>query len=108
MKEERQQILQEIHEERERQDAKWGEQNHPVTTETRRKSCANTASYFKAMCDLATQRREVTWADIILEEVFEALSEEDPDKQIEELTQVAAVAVSMMECIKRNRKRGEK
>ena len=39
----------------------------------------------------------ITWTDILLEEVFEALAETDPARLREELVQVAAVALAIVE-----------
>ncbi len=78
-------VLAEVSEERERQDAKWGQQNH----------------------------RLPMWIAILVEEVGEAaqvsLSDQhgeslaDQDKAREELVQVAAVAVAAVECLDRRR-----
>ena len=63
--------------ERERQDAKWGEQNHPIET----------------------------WMLILMEEVGEmskaALENRPEDEVRSELVQVAAVALSMLESFDR-------
>lgn len=47
------------------------------------------------------------WDGILLEEVFEALAEEDPEKMEVELVQVAAVACAMYEASVRNRETAE-
>jgi hypothetical protein len=49
--------------------------------------------------DDASSRGSVTWADILLEEVAEALAEDDPTRVREELIQVAAVAVKFIAAI---------
>lgn len=91
-----------IEAEREKQDAKWGEQNHLM----------GTGSYFfqaqadayKKLYDKETAVGGNTWSTILLEEVYEALSEGHPFKLEAELIQVAAVAVAMIECLRRHRK----
>lgn len=87
-----------IRDERKRQDLKWGEQNHPDgTTEDYRLA----AESLKMYNDLAAKAGNITWRDILMEEVFEAFTETDPEKLAEELVQVAAVAVAWLEHIKR-------
>ena len=69
-------ILQQIRKERTQQDAKWGVQNH----------------------------HPYKWGAILSEEVgedFRAVLEGDVNNYREELIQVAAVAVAMIECIDR-------
>jgi len=104
--------------ERSQQDARWGPQDHPDGTgpETvplfaatatgiadddeakyiRDVMCGRTDWRFKTLAD-----RPGTWADILLEEVFEAMAEDSPVKLVQELTQVAAVAVAWVEAIER-------
>lgn len=92
--------LQDVADERARQDAKWGVQSWPSGT---------TAEYgyvrdaYREACDAAMQTGMVTWHDITLEEVFEALSEEDPEKLEAELIQAAAVLVAWIEDLRRKR-----
>ena len=87
-----------IEAERLRQDAKWGEQNHRDGTgynyEHRRES-------FRKACEEAAAEGVVTWADILMEEVFEALAETNQQKLRVELTQLIAVAVAWVEAIDR-------
>lgn len=113
-------VLDEVAAERERQNAKWGEQNHPngtgpqatplrgilfdgpVIPENGCKKYALGLSYLaKGSTDAAAAAGAVTFADILLEEVFEALAEEDPAKLRTELIQVAAVATQWVESIDR-------
>lgn len=54
------------------------------------------ASLARRRTDFATSQGDVTWSDILLEEVFEALAEEAPGKLRAELVQVAAVVVKMI------------
>ena len=101
-------VIAEVAAERERQDAKWGEQNHPdgtgptwplviapmVNAETAR-------ILAQRMCQSAARHGSVTWQHILGEEFVEALAEEDPVKLRAELVQVAAVAVAWIEAIDR-------
>lgn len=108
-------VAREIIQERVRQDAKWGVQNHPDGTGPYRRilkgaginldlrTGAELANIFRAKCQ-ANGPNDDNWRDILLEEVFEAMAEEDQDRLRTELIQVAAVAVSWVECIdRRNR-----
>jgi hypothetical protein len=107
-------VLCEVAAERERQDAKWGEQNHPDGTgrwrrvsggEMRRDSDvadirAERAIEDKDACDLAAREGRLTWRHILREEVSEAFAE-DGDALRVELIQSAAVIVAWIEAIDR-------
>ena len=96
-------VLREVNDERNRQDAKWGEQNHPNGTgHSNQKAQAEIA---RDRCDDYFSMGIGAWDLILLEEVWEALAESDPEKLRTELVQVAAVAVAWIEAI--DRKRGE-
>lgn len=95
-----------------RQIAKWGVQNHPSYTRygfddsTAPMHSAN-GQWFKFFCDRKAADGTLSWNDILMEEVFEALDEAkkgDLVKLREELIQVAAVACSWIESIDRNNK----
>lgn len=111
-------VLQDIGDERARQDAKWGEQNHPDGTGDQEHPLVELAYYrsselferitagslayrAKDATDRAARKGRVTWTAILLEEVFEALAEDDPSALRTELIQVAAVAASWAEAIDR-------
>jgi hypothetical protein len=109
-------ILAEVLAERRRQTAKWGEQNHPDGTGAQERplmpilrldsipgaaTADRTAAAFKAQTDASAGRGVVTWRDILLEEVFEALAESEPTALRAELVQAAAVAVQWVETIDR-------
>lgn len=98
-------ILDEVFVERIQQDKKWGEQNHPMIggplPEPRRRQWARQADFWKKCNDGRAQSGQMGFDGILLEEVYEALCEADPIKIREELVQVAAVAVSMIEAIDR-------
>lgn len=84
--------------ERERQDAKWGQQNHRNGTGY---NFENARESYRNACQTAFTEGVGTWADVWLEEVFEALAETNPEKLREELIQAAAVAVAWVEAIDR-------
>lgn len=111
---------QDVTTERARQDAKWGEQNHPDGTGERsiplgrivyhgpavpengdKHYAFGLALMAKQATDQAARAGTVTWADILLEEVFEALAEGDTARLRTELIQVAAVAQQWAEAIDR-------
>jgi hypothetical protein len=93
-------ILRHVIEERVRQDAQWGEQNHPDGT---------SPAYVRAaeIARLTTERHAadgtVTWLDIIHEELMEAASEPEKEKLRAELVQVVAVGVAWIEAIDRRK-----
>lgn len=98
-------IFEEVELERLRQNAKWGPQTHPVRGGTYSdrvyKMLADEA---KIRCDQMAALGRVSWEDILYEEFCEVLAESDPARQREELVQVAAVAVSIIEDIDRKSK----
>jgi len=102
-------IAREILNERERQDKKWGDpKDLPNGTGPNVRTLAHvdaSATFYidlangtvladaaRTACDARTTDGTVTYADILLEEHFEALAEEDPEKLFDELIQVSAVA----------------
>ena len=103
-------VLDDVLTERRRQDARWGEQNHPDGTGPRRiEPCAGFPITNAELAILAHQRCQamadattVTWADIFREEAREVhAAEPDSDELRNELVQVAAVAVAWIEAIDR-------
>ena len=96
-------VLREIYSERTRQDAKWGEQNHPDGTGSRPDKTRATLS--KAVCDSHARTGHLTWKDILQEEVAEAFAESDVTLLRAELVQVAAVAAGWIEAIDRRTER---
>lgn len=96
-------VLDEVSAERTAQDAKWGEQNHPDGTgpQAYHVNIAGVADRYRAACQAAAAAGRVTYRDILLEEVYEAMAEADPDELRTELVQVAAVAVAWVEAIDR-------
>ncbi|MDR0731531.1 MAG: hypothetical protein LBF63_07675 [Treponema sp.] len=51
--------------------------------------------------------RPCCWSNILMEEVCEAFAETEPEKQREEMVQVAAVAVQIIECLDRQMEAGK-
>jgi hypothetical protein len=98
-------IFNEVHAERERQDEKWGEQNHPIRPPDMSATFRELSIGFINTCDRKAKAGTVTWYDILLEEVFEVFADPEAELQRAELVQVAAVAISMIECIDRNFKK---
>lgn len=112
-------ICREVEDERVRQVAKWGEQNHPngtgkfaaltyvesrhggVMYRTPPRSFGQLADFARRRCDYLHERGRGTWEQILTEEVFEAYAEADPILLRAELIQVAAVAVAWVEAIDR-------
>jgi hypothetical protein len=105
-------VLAEVLDERIRQIAKWGEQNHPDGTGTDTHWLANIpvsspgwsavelANFFRARCKANGPERD-NYLDILMEEIAEAFAEDEPATLRAELVQVAAVAVQWVEAIDR-------
>lgn len=92
-------IAEEVLEERKRQDAKWGEQNHPDGTG--RSIHEHMARAARKTCEDMFEAGAGAWAYILAEEFWEALAESEPAKLRAELIQVAAVAAAWVEAIDR-------
>ena len=91
-----------VRREREAQDAKWGEQNHPDGTGVLQDDVV--AMYFRNKCKHLAREGKTSWRYILLEEVFEAIAESEDKPLRDELVQVAAVAIAWVEAIdRRNR-----
>jgi hypothetical protein len=113
-------VLAEIGAERIRQDAKWGEQNHPLIdqllvaqgrphTRFAEEYEIPTALRATLMCQGAAAKGEVTWLHILVEEVSEFMAAAETAHLMHgaaearaELVQVAAVAVAAIEAMDRN------
>ena len=91
-------VLLELMDERERQEAKFPDQHLPNGTD-------KVWSVIRDGARLRTDRRAelgtVTWLDVLTEEFYEAMAEEDPARLRAELIQVAAVAVRWIEDLDR-------
>ena len=111
-------ITAEIQAERARQDIKWGEQNHrsgtgeqvpflpgrlvPHPAGSHVLTTMGTLAYLsREACQAANEEGGDTYAKIMLEEVFEAMAEDDEQRVRAELIQCAAVAVAWVEAIDR-------
>ena len=97
-------ILEEIQKERNKQDEKWGEQNHPFVAFSPHYG-SYSANYAREQCDNAFNQGVGDWRYILNEEVYEAYEQaahKNVEKFREELIQVAAVVVAMIECLDRN------
>ena len=93
-------IFEEIAAERQRQNDKWGEQNHSMLNEFMSyRACKSEESYYRDINKKEDYR--FSWLTILLKEVYEAFAEIDPVKQREELIQTAAMVVQIIECIDR-------
>lgn len=96
-------ILTEVLAERIRQDEKWGEQNHPDIYQALWYP-APKSDEAKALCDVRAKARQISYTDILLEELAEAVDEARAgNKQLlrDELIQVAAVSVAWIEKLDR-------
>lgn len=104
---ERFEVVREVCEERNAQYAQWGQQDHPLTPPDRTLGLLHSrkhqraADLWKALNAERVKSGRIAWDGILLEEVYEALAEDDPAKARAELVQVAAVAVAMIESIDR-------
>jgi len=107
-------IVDEILQERKRQDEKWGEQTHPCLDKTllnRKGSCTPermcenyempSENRAKFMCDNSFKNETGTYAHIALEEFSEVISEFDIKKRRIELVQLTAVCLAWIESIDR-------
>lgn len=102
-----QMVLSEVEAERRNQDARWGEQNHPIIggfedrTGLLRRNYAARATELKVLNKGRVAKDTMGFDSIILEEVYEALCESDPAKIREELVQAAATCVVAIEALDR-------
>lgn len=98
-------VLLDIETERKAQDVKWGEQNHPQgggkNPAAATLEYAARAGAWKSINDERLEAGTLGFDGILLEEVYEALAEDDPVARRAELVQVAAVATLMIEVIDR-------
>lgn len=93
----REQIFSDINNERKRQDEKWGEQHHPDGTSYEIFNWL--ADQFRNASNTNDKNGELTWTNILEEEVYEALSETDQAMLRKELIQVMAVCCAWVEDI---------
>ncbi len=98
----------------ERQILKWGEQNYPfldqeLVNRHPDRMCEEyeipTENRAKTMCEIHSRRGDVTYMHILMEEVSEAAScGTNTEALHKELVQVAAVAISAIVSLKRNKR----
>ncbi|MFI0406626.1 hypothetical protein [Actinomadura sp. 3N508] len=89
----------EVRAERERIQARWGEQNHPDGTGGLLAAAHRDTS--RECCQRAAAAGNVTWRLILAEEVAEAFAEDDPGQLRGELVQAAAVVLEWIDAIDR-------
>ena len=101
-------IYTEIIEERARQEARWGQQNHDLVDYTYTPEGMNrcyeilSEERAKYLCESSVRHGNLTWGHIIVEELVEALCAKTVKEQREELIQCGAVIVAMIESLDRN------
>ncbi|ROO82634.1 hypothetical protein EDD29_0115 [Actinocorallia herbida] len=88
-----------IRAERDLQDAKFGEQNHRDGTGL--PIYRHAANRYRDQAKRNAEDGALAWRDVLLEEVYEALAEKEPEALRAELVQVAAVATAWVEAIDR-------
>ena len=89
-------VLADITAEWEAQHAIWGFQQMPDGTGPQRTSLADSA---RCECEHAGETGRLSWRHVLVEEVAEALAEDEPTRLRRELVQVAAVAVQWIQAI---------
>lgn len=99
-------ILAGINEEVQRQEVLWGTQGHPMLSNSgmtwvRRGACRSKAQQTQQLNDANNRFGRTNWFDLTLEELYEAFAADSPKEAIEELTQLAALAVSSIKSINR-------
>jgi len=103
-------ICEEIKKERDRQNDKWGQQNHDLVDYTYTPEGMNrcyeilSEERAKYLCESSVKHGNLTWGHIIVEELVEALCAKTVKEQREELIQCGAVIVAMIESLDRNNK----
>ena len=107
-------IFEQIKKERIRQENKWGEQNHPILDpKLLKRSPVRMCEEYeipsenrgKQLCEINFERGTGTYMHILVEEVSEAAScGSDTHHLREELIQIAAVTVAMIQSLDRNGK----
>lgn len=99
-------VLLDVLAEREKQDEKWGEQNHaPIGGDMPSRGrlyYAGRADDWKAINDDRVKKDKMGWDSIALEEVYEAFGAETAGEYREELVQAAAVFVAAIESFDRS------
>lgn len=98
-------IIDKVIEEKNRQEKLWGVQQHPSVRGTIPAIHYNipTMEEAKEMCDYRTKTKEVSWADIALEEFCEILEAPNEEQRQEEIVQLIAVLFSQYEAIEKSK-----
>jgi len=110
-------IYEELNAERNRQLDKWGPQSWPMVREEEVQGgprvsreqriafrhCLQTEETYKKRCDQRTDQGVLSWADILLEELAEAIYAKYPGHVREELVQLGAVVVAAIEDLDKKR-----
>lgn len=99
-------VLEQVRLERETQDLKWGEQNHPHGIRSTPVD-VEVANQARNACEIAFKTGQPTWKVILQEEVMELFAAETDEEVETEAMQVAAVCCAMIESMRRNRKAKE-
>lgn len=98
-------ILDEVAEERARQEGKWGEQNHPdFNPQGILVATLPDVAWVREIYDAEEEDNQTNWTTILAEEFMEAVEEAQSGNTRtlrEELIQVAAVAVAWVEALDR-------
>lgn len=101
-------ILEQVAIERLKQDAKWGEQNHPNGTGPRILIVGEIMAPAEGWAALAREHTEekrgddrLTWLHILRKEVYETFATPDTDALRAKLIQVLATGLAWIECIDR-------
>lgn len=98
-------VLTEVRQERASQEAKWGQQDHPFLYNPGRPLLwgnVHSEALAKRMVDDLAKDGMLDYAGIVTEEYHESLEAKTPEKQREELLQLAACCVAAIESIDRN------
>lgn len=94
-------LLEEVRTEVDHQYEQWGEQNHPDGTNL--SEDVQLAEDVKRLNAMFVSTGNLTWRDILWEEVREVFAESAPEPLREELVQVAAVCLSWINAIDRRK-----
>lgn len=98
----------------------WGEQNHPdgtgaayislqeypIEADMAKTFIEGVASRYRMATENAAREGKLTWRHIILEEMFEAMAEDDGEKLEKEIVQTLAVGFSWLAARDRRDARG--
>ena len=91
-------LMREVQTERKRQEQLWGEQHHPNGTAANKEMIA-IAKEAREITQLNVASNELTWRDILFEEVCEVFAEKYDGDVRRELVEVIAVSVAWIEDI---------